>query len=94
MIPYGRHSISEDDIAAVIDALKSDWLTTGPLVEQFENASRNSKVELNDVKMEFEDEGLHAISDKKQKPITDESVTIVKSSRVKNVSEIELEQNK
>jgi hypothetical protein len=30
--------------------------------------------------MEFEDEGLHAISDKKQKTITDESVTIVKSS--------------
>jgi len=64
------------------------------LVEQFENASRNSEVELNDVKMEFEDEGLHAISDKKQKTITDESVTIVKSSRIKNVSEIELEQNK
>ena len=64
------------------------------LVEQFENASRNSEVELNDVKMEFEDEGLQGISDKKQKTITDESVTIVKSSRVKNVSEIELEQNK
>ena len=44
--------------------------------------------------MEFEDEGLQGISDKKQKTITDESVTIVKSSRVKIVSEIELEQNK
>jgi dTDP-4-amino-4,6-dideoxygalactose transaminase len=38
MIPYGRHSISDDDIAAVVDALKSDWLTTGPLVEEFESA--------------------------------------------------------
>lgn len=38
MIPYGRHSINEDDIAAVVAALKSDWLTTGPLVEQFEAA--------------------------------------------------------
>ena len=38
MIPYGRHSISEDDIAAVVAALKSDWLTTGPLVEEFESA--------------------------------------------------------
>ena len=28
MIPYGRHSISDDDIAAVVAALKSDWLTT------------------------------------------------------------------
>ena len=37
MIPYGRHSINDDDIAAVVAALKSNWLTTGPLVEQFEN---------------------------------------------------------
>ena len=36
MIPYGRHSINDEDIAAVIAALKSDWLTTGPLVEAFE----------------------------------------------------------
>ena len=38
MIPYGRHSINDEDIAAVVAALKSDWLTTGPLVEQFEEA--------------------------------------------------------
>ena len=38
MIPYGRHSINDDDIAAVAAALKSDWLTTGPLVEAFETA--------------------------------------------------------
>jgi len=38
MIPYGRHSINDDDIAAVVAALKSDWLTTGPLVEEFELA--------------------------------------------------------
>jgi UDP-4-amino-4,6-dideoxy-N-acetyl-beta-L-altrosamine transaminase len=38
MIPYGRQSISDDDIAAVVAALKSDWLTTGPLVEEFESA--------------------------------------------------------
>jgi dTDP-4-amino-4,6-dideoxygalactose transaminase len=37
MIPYGRHSINDDDIAAVVAALKSDWLTTGPLVEEFES---------------------------------------------------------
>lgn len=36
MIPYGRQSISEQDIASVIAALKGDFLTTGPLVEQFE----------------------------------------------------------
>ena len=38
MIAYGRHSINDDDIAAVVAALKSDWLTTGPLVEEFESA--------------------------------------------------------
>ena len=38
MIPYGRHSINDDDIARVVAALKSDWLTTGPLVEEFEAA--------------------------------------------------------
>ena len=38
MIPYGRHSISDDDINAVASALRSDWLTTGPLVDLFENA--------------------------------------------------------
>jgi dTDP-4-amino-4,6-dideoxygalactose transaminase len=38
MIPYGRHYIDDEDIAAVIAALKSDWLTTGPLVEEFELA--------------------------------------------------------
>ncbi|ASY20699.1 perosamine synthetase [Candidatus Planktophila dulcis] len=36
MIPYGRQSINDDDIAAVVQALKGNFLTTGPLVEQFE----------------------------------------------------------
>ncbi|RCW77360.1 UDP-4-amino-4,6-dideoxy-N-acetyl-beta-L-altrosamine transaminase [Saliterribacillus persicus] len=35
-IPYGRQSIDEDDIQAVVDVLKSDYLTTGPEVEKFE----------------------------------------------------------
>jgi perosamine synthetase len=35
-IPYGRQSIDEADIQAVVDVLRSDWLTTGPLVEKFE----------------------------------------------------------
>jgi dTDP-4-amino-4,6-dideoxygalactose transaminase len=38
MIPYGRHSIYDADIEAVVKALRSDWLTTGPLVEDFEAA--------------------------------------------------------
>ncbi len=37
-IPYGRQEIDEDDIAAVVEVLRSDWLTTGPAVERFERA--------------------------------------------------------
>ncbi|CAN2170682.1 WecE Predicted pyridoxal phosphate-dependent enzyme apparently involved in regulation of cell wall biogenesis [Candidatus Nanopelagicaceae bacterium] len=37
MIPYGRQSISDADIAAVSKALRGDFLTTGPLVEEFES---------------------------------------------------------
>ncbi|MEH0936219.1 DegT/DnrJ/EryC1/StrS family aminotransferase [Micromonospora psammae] len=36
MLPYGRHSVTEDDVAAVVAALRSDWLTTGPQVDAFE----------------------------------------------------------
>lgn len=35
-IPYGRQNLDDDDIQAVLNALKSDYLTTGPLVSQFE----------------------------------------------------------
>jgi len=38
LLPYGHQSIDEDDVAAVIDVLKSDWLTTGPKVKAFESA--------------------------------------------------------
>jgi UDP-4-amino-4,6-dideoxy-N-acetyl-beta-L-altrosamine transaminase len=38
MIPYGHQNISEEDIQAVVDVLRSDWLTQGPFVERFEHA--------------------------------------------------------
>ena len=38
MIPYGHQSIDEDDIEAVVEVLRSDWITTGPKIEEFENA--------------------------------------------------------
>jgi dTDP-4-amino-4,6-dideoxygalactose transaminase len=37
-IPYGRQHVDEDDIAAVVDVLRGDWLTCGPAVERFEAA--------------------------------------------------------
>jgi perosamine synthetase len=38
LLPYGRQSIDEADIQAVVATLKSDWLTTGPKVAEFEQA--------------------------------------------------------
>ncbi|MDQ6437581.1 UDP-4-amino-4,6-dideoxy-N-acetyl-beta-L-altrosamine transaminase [Mesorhizobium sp. LHD-90] len=38
MLPYGRQSISEDDIQAVVNVLRGDFLTTGPAVGIFEEA--------------------------------------------------------
>jgi len=38
MIPYGKQAIDDEDIQVVVDVLKSDWLTTGPKIQEFENA--------------------------------------------------------
>ncbi len=38
MIPYGRQYVDDDDIAAVTEVLRGDWLTQGPTVERFEAA--------------------------------------------------------
>jgi UDP-4-amino-4,6-dideoxy-N-acetyl-beta-L-altrosamine transaminase len=37
LISYAKHSLDQDDIDAVINALKGDWLTQGPACEKFEN---------------------------------------------------------
>src|SRR6202166_2608178 len=36
LLPYGRQSIDDSDVQAVVEVLKSDWLTTGPKVGEFE----------------------------------------------------------
>lgn len=38
MISYGKQSIEQDDIDAIVQVLKSDWLTQGPAVEIFESS--------------------------------------------------------
>ena len=38
MVPYGRQDISQADIDAVVEVLRSDWLTQGPMVPRFERA--------------------------------------------------------
>ena len=37
-IPYGKHKIEDDDIQSVVNVLRSDWLTQGPKIKEFENA--------------------------------------------------------
>jgi UDP-4-amino-4,6-dideoxy-N-acetyl-beta-L-altrosamine transaminase len=41
IIPYGRHHITESDISAVVDVLKSNHLTQGPKIKEFEEAFAN-----------------------------------------------------
>ena len=43
MIPYGRQSIDDDDIAAVVAVLRGDWLTQGPHVDEFEEALADAR---------------------------------------------------
>lgn len=38
LLPYGRQSVDKSDIEAVVEVLRSDWLTTGPKVGEFEEA--------------------------------------------------------
>jgi len=38
LLSYGRHFVDEADIQAVVDTLRSDWLTAGPKVAEFEEA--------------------------------------------------------
>ena len=40
-IPYGRHDITEDDVENILKALKSEWLTQGPIIPKFEEELSN-----------------------------------------------------
>ena len=41
MIPYGKQSLDEEDIKEVIEVLRSDFLTTGPKIDEFEEKFAN-----------------------------------------------------
>ncbi len=38
LLPYGRHALTEADVSAVVEVLRSEWITTGPCVAEFEAA--------------------------------------------------------
>ena len=52
-IPYGRQCISEEDIQAVVDTLRSDYLTTGPKIDEFENLNTRFTFKCNLVASDF-----------------------------------------
>lgn len=60
MIAYGRQSINSDDINAVVRALESCWLTTGPMVEEFETAVAKYVGASHGVAVNSGTAGLHA----------------------------------
>lgn len=59
MIPYGRQDISEADIQAVVDVLRSDFLTQGPAVPAFEKAVADYCVVKNAVAVNSATSALH-----------------------------------
>ena len=59
-IPYGLQSIDDDDIAAVVETLKSPFITQGPRVQEFESALCNTLGALFTVAVNSGTSALHA----------------------------------
>ena len=59
-LPYGRQSVDEADIQAVVEVLRSDWLTTGPKVAEFEEAFATRVGAANAVSFSSGTAALHA----------------------------------
>ena len=59
MIPYGRQCIDEDDIEAVVQVLRSPWLTQGPAVQAFEKALASKVGAENAIALSNGTAGLH-----------------------------------
>lgn len=60
MISYGQHWVDELDIEAVVSVLQSDWLTTGPKVQEFEEAVAQRVKATHGVALSSGTAGLHA----------------------------------
>ena len=60
-LPYGRQWIDEDDVQAVVDVLRSDFLTTGPAVGRFEAALRQATGAHHAVAVNSGTSALHAM---------------------------------
>ena len=59
LLPYGHQDIDDDDIEAVVRILRSDWITTGPTVREFEDAFAAYVVERHAVSFSSGTSALH-----------------------------------
>jgi UDP-4-amino-4-deoxy-L-arabinose-oxoglutarate aminotransferase len=60
-VPFSRPTIEEDDIAEVVDTLRSGWLTSGPKVSRFEEAFRDRVGARNAIAVTSATAGLHIL---------------------------------
>ncbi len=60
VLPYGRQTISENDVQAVVDVLQSDYLTAGPVVQRFESAFARKVGAQHAIALSSGTAGLHA----------------------------------
>ncbi len=61
LLPYGRQWVDEEDIAAVVEVLRSDYLTTGPVVGRFEEALTRATGARHAVALNSGTSALHAM---------------------------------
>jgi perosamine synthetase len=60
MLPYSHHCVDEADITAVVETLRSEWLTTGPMVRKYEEAFAQQVVATHTVAVNSGTAALHA----------------------------------
>ena len=75
LLPYGRQSVDDADVQAVVEVLRSDWLTTGPKVVEFEEAFAARVGAAHAVSFSSGTAGLHAAAFAAGLTAGDEAIT-------------------
>jgi len=74
-LPYGRQSVEEADVQAVVEVLRSEWLTTGPKVGEFEEAFASRVGAAHAVSFSSGTAALHAAAFAAGLKVGDEAIT-------------------
>jgi perosamine synthetase len=75
LLPYGHQAITDADVAAVVEVLRSDWITSGPKVAEFEEAMAQVVGARHAVSFSSGTAGLHAATFAAGLAAGDEAVT-------------------